>query len=180
MLSIIGAVVSLTLEGSAYYDASYAISSMCLIMSTSLKTLLVFQRWEFYGWKPIIYTCDHRSVWLNCISFIILYQKAWAILTVLGVTFPRCWFIPKQVSQVPSHVLGESRDKNELSCPKLQKLCSLVISKVAFLICNCAFLFTKNCSEEMMGRNKSLNNGQILSFMTSWRGVCLNKKTYPR
>ena len=42
VLSTIGAVVSLTLEGSAYYDASYAISSMCLIMSTSLKTLLVF------------------------------------------------------------------------------------------------------------------------------------------
>ena len=35
--------------------------------------LCLLQRWEFYGWKPIIYTCDYRSVWLNCISFIIPY-----------------------------------------------------------------------------------------------------------
>ena len=32
----------LTLEGSEYYDASYSISSMCLIMSTSLTMLLAF------------------------------------------------------------------------------------------------------------------------------------------
>ena len=38
VLSIIGAVVSLTLEGSAYYDASF----MRLIMSTSLTMLSVF------------------------------------------------------------------------------------------------------------------------------------------
>ena len=37
--SIIGSVASLTLE---YYDASYAILFMCLIMSTSLTMLLVF------------------------------------------------------------------------------------------------------------------------------------------
>ena len=38
VLSIIGAVVSLTLEGSAFYDASF----MRLIMSTSLTMLSVF------------------------------------------------------------------------------------------------------------------------------------------
>ena len=38
VLSIIGAVVSLTLEGSAYYDAFF----MRLIMSTSLTMLSVF------------------------------------------------------------------------------------------------------------------------------------------
>ena len=42
VLSIIGAVVSLTLEGSEYYDASYTILSMYLIMSTSLTMLFVF------------------------------------------------------------------------------------------------------------------------------------------
>ena len=42
VLSIIGAVVSLTLEWSEYYDTSYAILSMCLIMSTSLTILLMF------------------------------------------------------------------------------------------------------------------------------------------
>ena len=52
---------------------------------------------------------------------------------------------------------------------KIAQLFSLVISKVAFLIqiCNCTFLITENWSEEMIGRNKSLHNGQILSFMTS-------------
>lgn len=42
VLSVIGAVVSLALEGSEHYDASYAILSMCLIMGTSLTMLLVF------------------------------------------------------------------------------------------------------------------------------------------
>ena len=41
-MSIIDAVVSLVLKGSEHYDASYTISSMYLIMSTSLTMLLVF------------------------------------------------------------------------------------------------------------------------------------------
>ena len=40
--SIIGAVVSPALGGSEHFNASYAILSMCLIMSTSLTMLLVF------------------------------------------------------------------------------------------------------------------------------------------
>lgn len=42
VLTVIGAVVSLALEGSEHYNASYAILSMCLIMGTSLTMLLVF------------------------------------------------------------------------------------------------------------------------------------------
>ena len=42
-------------------------------------------------------------------------------------------------------------------------------TSVVFIIqiCSCAFLITENWSEEMIGRNLSLNNGQILSFETS-------------
>ena len=132
----------------------------------------LLQKWEFFVWKPIIYTCDYRSVWLNCISFIIPYQKA-------SVIFLLFWELPSlDVGLFPNRfrwfpltpLLGESRNKNNwLSCPKLQKLCSLVISKVAFStqICNRPVSITENWSEEMIGRNKSLNNSQILSFMTS-------------
>ncbi|XP_022800761.1 gamma-aminobutyric acid type B receptor subunit 2-like [Stylophora pistillata] len=51
VLSVIGAVVSLALEGSEHYNASYALLSMCLIMGTSLTMLLVFvpKIYHFYS-----------------------------------------------------------------------------------------------------------------------------------
>lgn len=89
--------VPLTLEGSEYYNASYAISSICLITNTSLLCWCcwcLLQRWEFHGWKPIIYTCDYRGVGLTVFhEFIIPYQKASAISDCFGVTFLRCWFL---------------------------------------------------------------------------------------
>ena len=44
VLSIIGAVVSLTLEGSAHYDASFTILSMRLIMGTFNEKILWIYR----------------------------------------------------------------------------------------------------------------------------------------
>ena len=44
VLSIIGAVVLLTLEGSAYYDASFTILSMRLIMGTFNEKILWIYR----------------------------------------------------------------------------------------------------------------------------------------
>ena len=44
VLSIIGAVVSLTLEGSAYYDASFTMLSMRLIMGTFNEKILWIYR----------------------------------------------------------------------------------------------------------------------------------------
>ena len=41
-LNVHHSVASLALKGSEYYDAVYAILSMCLIMSTSLTMLLVY------------------------------------------------------------------------------------------------------------------------------------------
>ena len=53
VLSIIGAVVSLTLEGSAYYDASFTILSMRLIMGTFNEKILKKYscRAKFYAQK---------------------------------------------------------------------------------------------------------------------------------
>ena len=61
----------LTLEGSEYYNASmpfYPYAWSWILLWRCCWFLL--QRWEFHGWKPIIYTCDYRGVWLNCISWI--------------------------------------------------------------------------------------------------------------
>ena len=66
----------------------------------------MLQRGEFYSCKPIIYTCDCKGVRRNCTSLIIPVKKRQQLLIVLGVTFPRRWFIPKQVSQVPTHTFA--------------------------------------------------------------------------
>ena len=42
VLSIIGAIVAIALDGSMYYEAPYAISSLCLIVCTTATLLLVF------------------------------------------------------------------------------------------------------------------------------------------
>ncbi|CAH3136026.1 unnamed protein product [Porites lobata] len=42
VLSIIGAIVAIALDGSMYYEAPYAISSLCLIVCTTVTLLLVF------------------------------------------------------------------------------------------------------------------------------------------
>ena len=42
VLSIIGAIVAIAMEASVYYEALYAISSLCLIVCTSVTVLLVF------------------------------------------------------------------------------------------------------------------------------------------
>ncbi|PFX34146.1 Gamma-aminobutyric acid type B receptor subunit 2 [Stylophora pistillata] len=42
VLSIIGAIVAIALDGSMYYKAPYAISSLCLIVCTTATLLLVF------------------------------------------------------------------------------------------------------------------------------------------
>jgi len=42
VLSIIGAIVAIALDGSMYYEAPYAISSLCLIICTTVTLLLVF------------------------------------------------------------------------------------------------------------------------------------------
>ena len=48
----------------------------------------VCSKGENFFWKPIIYTCDYRSVWLICISFIIPYQKASVIFYCFGSYLP--------------------------------------------------------------------------------------------
>lgn len=42
VLAIIGAIVAIALDGSMYYEAPYAISSLCLIVCTTVTLLLVF------------------------------------------------------------------------------------------------------------------------------------------
>ena len=42
VLAIIGVIVAIALDGSMYYEAPYAISSLCLIVCTTVTLLLVF------------------------------------------------------------------------------------------------------------------------------------------
>lgn len=42
VLATIGVIVSIALDGSKYYEAPYAISSLCLIVCTTVTLLLVF------------------------------------------------------------------------------------------------------------------------------------------
>ena len=42
VLSIIGAIEAIALDGSMYYKAPYAVSSLCLIVCTTATLLLVF------------------------------------------------------------------------------------------------------------------------------------------
>ena len=42
VLAVIGVIVAIALDGSMYYEAPYAISSLCLIVCTTVTLLLVF------------------------------------------------------------------------------------------------------------------------------------------
>ena len=59
-----------TVEGSEYYNASYAILSICLIMNTSLTMLLVFAPKVRISWLETYHLHLWGGVWLNCISWI--------------------------------------------------------------------------------------------------------------